>query len=275
MSDEEIKENYKVYRHISPNGKVYIGITKKKYVTDRWCRGKGYENNDYFTKAINKYGWDNFKHEILFENLTKEEACQKEIELIEEYKSNNPEFGYNLCAGGEGCTNYKHNEETKKLIGKYSKERMNNPEYLQNFRNKMLGHKTTNEAKLKMSLAKKGKPTHRSPTKGRICITNGIDYKMILPEELDKYKKLGFDIGGHKGINIGRWAGENNPMYGKVPWNKGKSMTAETKQKISADTSNRRWVHNEFENRFVKYYEVDSYLSKGYLLGRIKNKEES
>ena len=267
-------ENYKVYKHTSPNGKVYIGITKKKYVKDRWGKGKGYENNDYFTKAINKYGWDNFGHEILFEGLSKEEACQKEIELITEYKSNNSDFGYNLTAGGEGCTDYKHSDEIKDVIGKASKERMNNPEYKQNIINKITGHKVTEEARKKMSLAKKGKPTHRSVTKGRICITNGVDYKMIYPEELDTYKELGFVIGGHKGINIGRWVGENNPMYGKTPWNKGIRMNDETRQKLSNDTSNRRWVHNEFENRFVKYYEVDNYLSKGYLLGRNKNRRK-
>ena len=74
-------ENYKVYKHTFPNGKVYIGITQQTLIR-RWQNGKGYYKNSFISKAINKYGWENVKHEVLFENLTKEEAEQKEIEHI-------------------------------------------------------------------------------------------------------------------------------------------------------------------------------------------------
>ena len=66
------KENYKVYIHTNKiNNKVYIGITKK-HVNDRWGRnGVGYKNNaKAFYSAIEKYGWDNFYHEVLYEHLT-------------------------------------------------------------------------------------------------------------------------------------------------------------------------------------------------------------
>ena len=55
-------DNYTVYKHTSPNGKVYIGITCKP-TKARWKNGKGYKNNDYFYNAILKYGWENFSHE--------------------------------------------------------------------------------------------------------------------------------------------------------------------------------------------------------------------
>lgn len=91
---------YCVYKHTSPNGKVYIGITAQNPLR-RWNSGKSYYKQRYFGEAIKKYGWDNFKHEILFDDLTKEEACQKEIELIAKFKSNEREYGYNLSTGGE------------------------------------------------------------------------------------------------------------------------------------------------------------------------------
>jgi len=40
----------------------------------------------------------------LFEHLTKIEANKKEIELISFYKSNDPNFGYNITAGGNTNT---------------------------------------------------------------------------------------------------------------------------------------------------------------------------
>lgn len=71
-------ENYKVYKHIFPNNKVYIGITQQT-LKRRWQNGRGYYKNTFISKAINKYGWENVKHEILFENLTKEQAEQKKL----------------------------------------------------------------------------------------------------------------------------------------------------------------------------------------------------
>lgn len=89
-----------VYKHTSPVNKVYIGITSQN-PEDRWLNGNNYKGNKHFNSAIKKYGWSNFKHEILFENLTKQEAKDKEIELITLYDSTNPDKGYNLSSGGE------------------------------------------------------------------------------------------------------------------------------------------------------------------------------
>ena len=109
---------YCVYKHTSPNGKVYIGITKQ-YPLNRWHNGYGYRSNPYFFKAIIKYGWDNFKHEILFDGLTKLEAESKEIELIAKYKSNHYLYGYNLDNGGNCIGSF--SEEHKRKISIYPK----------------------------------------------------------------------------------------------------------------------------------------------------------
>lgn len=92
---------YSVYKHTSPNGKVYIGITKR-IPKHRWGKnGRGYRNNKYFYSAIIKYGWDSFTHEILYSGISKEEAQRMEIDLISKYNSANGDFGYNLSLGGE------------------------------------------------------------------------------------------------------------------------------------------------------------------------------
>lgn len=118
--------SFYVYRHTSPNGKVYIGITSQD-PERRWrADGSGYRFNRRFFNAIQKYGWDNFKHEILFEGLTKREACEKEIQLIDEHKSYQFKYGYNQSLGGE------HGEltdESKQKIAGKVRELWDDPEY--------------------------------------------------------------------------------------------------------------------------------------------------
>ena len=112
-------DKYIIYCHKNKiNNKRYIGQTKNP-VNKRWGKN-GYEylrkSNDHFKNAILKYGWDNFEHEILFTGLTKEEANQKEIELIAFYKSNNPDYGYNMTAGGNTNTLTEENKEKRRQL---------------------------------------------------------------------------------------------------------------------------------------------------------------
>lgn len=113
--------SYTVYMHTTPSGKRYIGITAQT-VEKRWQNGYGYAygENDYFFNAIRKYGWDNIKHEILFEGLTKSEAEEKEIELIAKYNTASRECGYNHETGGYATP--KHTEEYKRRMSKLQKE---------------------------------------------------------------------------------------------------------------------------------------------------------
>lgn len=123
---------YVVYKHTNKiNNKCYIGITRQNPPQKRWKNGTSYKENKHFYNAIKKYGWDNFEHEILFDNLRKENAEQKEIELIAYYKSNQQDFGYNIANGGN-CTGTV-SEETKKKISEANKNK-NNIEISQYYR---------------------------------------------------------------------------------------------------------------------------------------------
>lgn len=110
--------NYSVYKHTSPSGKVYVGITCQD-PKKRWGNGCNYRNQAYFSLAIKKYGWAEISHEILFTGLTKAEAEQKEIELISFYKSNNRKYGYNIDNGGK--SKGRCSEETKEKLRKIQK----------------------------------------------------------------------------------------------------------------------------------------------------------
>ena len=92
-------KEYYLYKHTTPNGKIYIGITRQE-LRLRWANGHGYKHCKHFFNAILKYGWDNIQHEVLFENLSRKEAETLEIEYIKKYKSDNRQCGYNMCSGG-------------------------------------------------------------------------------------------------------------------------------------------------------------------------------
>ena len=136
---------YCVYMHKNKiNGKVYIGATcliPKK----RWANGKGYSGNKKFYKDIVEYGWDNFEHFILEDNLNCNEAKEKEKYYIQFYKGNL----YNKTEGGEqGKIAYNNQEEYKKSFCVHSKDYYdNNEEYRKRKIEKQLQKQKEDKAK--------------------------------------------------------------------------------------------------------------------------------
>lgn len=112
--------DYVVYVHQNKiNGKRYVGITNN--TSKRWYgKGKHYEGSPYFYSAIQKYGWDNFTHEIIVRGLTLNEASEMEQYYIAKYRSCEKKYGYNLTIGGQNAPTMlgkHHSEETKRKIG--------------------------------------------------------------------------------------------------------------------------------------------------------------
>ena len=115
-----MNNNFIVYAHITPNNKVYIGITSNKPYK-RWKHGQGYIGCTLFYNAIKKYGWDKIKHIILMEGLNKEIAIECEKALIKKYRSNERKYGYNLTEGGEGNWGLVMSEEARKKLSEKKK----------------------------------------------------------------------------------------------------------------------------------------------------------
>jgi predicted HicB family RNase H-like nuclease len=98
-----MKRKYIVYMHQNKtNNKIYIGCTSLNLKQRSGKNGVNYKNQKKFYNDILKYGWDNFKHIILFESFSKKEMVEKEIELIKKY--NSVKNGYNTTNGGENNT---------------------------------------------------------------------------------------------------------------------------------------------------------------------------
>ena len=188
-----MNNNYCVYIHTSPSNKRYIGITSQN-PERRWRKnGEGYKKHIYFYNAIKKYGWDNFEHEILYTNLSKENAEQKEVELIAYYNSNNIKFGYNMSVGGEsGSKGYKHTEEQRKRMSENRKGEKNGmygrhhtKEAIENDRIKHLKENLSEDTIHKMSVAKKGKKRDRKSVEKQI---DTMSNKVVCLETKTVYK---------------------------------------------------------------------------------------
>lgn len=148
-----------VYVHVFPNGKMYFGITSL-LPHQRWGGGGiGYRSQRTMWGAIQKYGWDNIEHIILFKDLPYAKAQEEEQRLIAKYGTNQPEFGYNLTLGGEGVLGYKYTEEQlinhKSFLGKHLSE-----EVKQKLSKLHTGVRHTEETKRKMSESRRGKPSN-------------------------------------------------------------------------------------------------------------------
>lgn len=117
-----------IYAHRNKiNGKYYIGQTVQKNPSWRWNHGKGYSKNQpKFWGAIQKYGWENFEHLILEEDIPEDLLDEKETYWIKKYNANNPKLGYNILAGGKSTP---LTQKQKKIrADKLAKWRQNNPE---------------------------------------------------------------------------------------------------------------------------------------------------
>ena len=186
-------DNYTVYMHVSPSGKRYIGITCRK-PEHRWANGKGYTGNDYFTKAINKYGWDSFEHIIVSKGLDEETAKWLEMELIKIWDSTNRSKGYNITFGGEGTTGWIPSEETRKKISKAQKGRKLSEEHKRKIGENSKSMWENEKYRNKMSEKKKGE---NNPNYGK-------HHSEETKKKISKSQK-------------GKYIGKNHPMYGKNP----------------------------------------------------------
>ena len=133
---------YSLYRHTFPNGKMYIGITKKTPVGRRWQNGKGYSHQPKMAHAITKYGWANVRHDVLLVGLTEQEAKFWEQFYIKQFDT--VENGYNITFGGDGLTGVKRSEATKRKIGEANRQKNypGNPEVLKEYVSQHGGRKT-------------------------------------------------------------------------------------------------------------------------------------
>lgn len=221
-----MENSYCVYVHVAPNDKHYVRQTKRDF-WKRWgYNGNGYMNGNqrYFERAINKYGWDNFEHVILKENLTKEEADYWEKYYINLWDTTNPDKGYNITPRGNG-EGKKLSEEHKKHLSEVLKGRKFSEEHRRHLSEaqkgkpkgpnlKLKGHSVSEETRRKISEKTKRRKGVVS-TKGYHWWTNGVDDILSLTQP------EGYHLGRTNNIarkrdEKGRWIHDNTEVNNEI-----------------------------------------------------------
>lgn len=112
---------WSVYIHINKiNNKKYVGITMLD-PKERWGKNGIHYKTQPFYKAIEKYGWNNFKHIVMYQNFTEDEAKEKEKLLIKLFDTKMGRNGYNMTDGGDGSVGCFPSEATLKKLSESHK----------------------------------------------------------------------------------------------------------------------------------------------------------
>lgn len=194
-----------LYRHIrlDKNQPFYIGIGK----TEKRAYEK-IKRNQFWHNIVAK---TDYEIEILFDNLSWDEAGEKEKEFIKLYGKRDDNTGtlVNITDGGGGILGIRHTEESKRKISESSKNRKRQPR--------------TEETKQKLRLANLGKVGFnkgKSPSK-------------------ETKDKIANTLKGRIGPNKGKPMSEEakNKMIasktGKPSLKKGTKLSVEIKNKVS------------------------------------------
>ena len=208
MEGDYMNNNYTIYIHKNKiNGKIYVGQTCQK-VEYRWNKGKGYDTCPLFFKAIQKYGWDNFEHIILEENLTKEEANVKEQYYISLYKSNDRIFGYNIQSGGN---NHTVTDDSREKSRQHAQQLWQNEEFRNSQSIRMKELWQTEEYREKQKLSRK---PHAVTPENRQKMLDG--YQKYLQEHGHPQKGKYRTKETREKISC-KMIGENNHRFGTIP----------------------------------------------------------
>ena len=212
------------------NNKIYVGKHKTNNVNDNYM-GSG----TLLKKAIEKYGIENFKKEILFECKSEEEMTNLEIKIVNEDFVNRKDT-YNITLGGIGSwyrANSLHFNGNNQFI------RNKSPKEIENMRKIAVAH--CKETKLKRS--------------------KNEEYVKQCRENMSKGLKKAWTIKKHP------WIGRKHSLETRI-----KMSNTSKKIRIGENNPNygKMWIYNlDLKiSKSIKKEELDLYLNQGWFKGR-------
>ncbi len=186
-----------IYCATLPSGKKYYGFTvdlEDRKRTHKCHANAGTKNKFY--NAIRKYGWDSIKWEIIEEHKAESKKDLKDIlaerEIFWISESNSYKKGYNMTIGGDGVLGLSWSKSSRDKLSKTQEGRTLSENHRKNIGLGGLDHEVSEETKNKIGSKNKGN-----------------DYCLGIKRSQETRDLMAISK-----------IGNNNPMYGKSPWNK-------------------------------------------------------
>jgi len=196
------------------NNKIYIGISKKASSENIRYLGSGKS----FKKAVAKYGRDNFKKEIIIEdiNFTYKDLQRLEVFLIDIFDARDNLIGYNISIGGDGNVGESNGmfgkTHSKETVAKILETRLHNSKDNSDYGkrsedtsakfSKFIIQRNITSPTLPNGHSEKSK-LQISETLKQMAIEGNLhkNHAKFTEERKEEYSK--------------KFSGENNPMFGK------------------------------------------------------------
>lgn len=247
------------------NGKQYIGKHKSSEF-DTFYKGSGVA----LKRAMDKYGEENFRCELIESFNSREELNEAEIRYIAEYDAvNSPDF-YNIASGGEGGDTFSGmSRELKEEFRLKSSASWSTHTYEDRCRNisvALTGRTKSQEHRNKISETCIKNETHKgskngmygvdrsgelAPNFGRHYYNNGeIEYLLYEDVYESNYKDKGF-------------------VKGRLQW-KLDALHKDLSKRLQGNTYNKGKIriHKDDLERCIRPEELDKFLQDGWVRGR-------
>ena len=246
-----------IYKTVNlQNNKIYVGQKK----SDTFLHEKYLGSGVRLHSAIEHYGKECFQVILIDTAFSKEDLDNKEIFWINFLDATDPYVGYNLSKGGDGNnTGTSWNKGlTKDVCPKLIQSEITKQKRSESLKKAYIDgrHKVNLSDESREVMREKARNREHPPTtNGRICVTDGVNNKMILPDDLELYESKGY----YKGKTI-----KNK----KPAWNKG--LTKETDDRVSKYTDSRNaLIKSGKQIGFVNC--PNNHFSKGQKVKEYKN----
>ena len=150
-----------IYRYTAPDGRVYIGCTARTLEARAGDNGIRYKDATKFWKAIQEFGWENFKVDILETTEDAVEATRLEDEYILKYQALDGRYGFNSIKSGGAKTT-----ETRRKQSETMKQILNDPNSYFRSEERYLKQSAAikeshNRPEVREKLSKAGKKAHQ------------------------------------------------------------------------------------------------------------------
>lgn len=232
------------------NGKIYIGQKKSDVFLKEDYLGSGVR----LKSSIKHHGRENFRVDLIECCNSKSELDEREKFWINYFDSRNPKVGYNITIGGDGttgCTIW-NKGLTKELDSRLTQSpetcAKRSASLKKAYKEGRHSRGQSEEARLKISQAKKLHPVKTKGSSGLIWVTNTIVDKLINPEDISFYSEHGYVKG-------------RTCLKNHIPWNKGKLgvQSSSKKDKIC--------INNGIRNTYIPAELYEEYNKLGWVRG--------